>query len=150
AAAQPRGPLGCHIPHLLPGDVMRPVHRLLALTLVSACLAAPAHSAERSAPATVDVVVSNDGGADVDVYAYRDGQRVHIGFVAAHSSTVVHVPAGMYNPGHVQIMVHPVAGSAPDFLADEVAVSDGDHAELRLRPALDESVMTVVAGRARR
>jgi hypothetical protein len=129
---------------------MRPVYHLLAFALVSGCLATPAHPAGGPGPGAVDVLVANDGGTDVDVYAYRDGQRFHVGFVSAHSSIVVHVPPGMYNPGHVQIMVHPLTGGTRDFVADEVAVSDNDHAELRVRPALDESVISVVPGRIRR
>jgi hypothetical protein len=128
---------------------MRSVYGLLAFALVGMCLATPAYPTGGPGPGTVDVVVANDGGTDVDVYAYREGQRIHIGFVSAHSSAVVRVPAGMYNPGHVQIMLHPISGGTTDFLADEVAVTDADHAELRVRPTLDESVMTVVPGRIR-
>jgi hypothetical protein len=98
----------------------------------------------------VQVVVANDAVSDVDVYAYRAGQRVRLASVSAHSSRIVDVPEGMANPGHVQLLVHPVDGRAnADFLADEVAISGEDHALLHITPTLTESVMTVVPGSAR-
>ena len=98
----------------------------------------------------VQVVVANDAVSDVDVYAYRAGQRVRLASVSAHSARIVDVPEGMANPGHVQLLVHPVDGRATaDFLADEVAVSGEDHAMLHITPTLTESVMIVVPGSAR-
>jgi hypothetical protein len=98
----------------------------------------------------VQVVVANDAVSDVDVYAYRGGQRVRLASVSAHSSRIVDVPEGMANPGHVQLLVHPVDGRAnADFLVDEVAISSDDHALLHITPTLTQSVMTVVPGAAR-
>lgn len=128
---------------------MRWMFRLLAFALLGASLSSPARAMARLGPESVDVMVSNNGSNDVDVYAYRNGQRVRIGSVSAHSSTVVRVPAGMYNPGRVQLMLHPVTGGLPDFVSEEVAISGADHAELQVTPVLDESVLTVAPGRLR-
>jgi hypothetical protein len=98
----------------------------------------------------VQVVVANDAVSDVDVYAYRAGQRVRVALVSAHTSRIVDVPEGMANPGHVQLLVHPVDGRpSADFLADEVAISGEDHGMLHITPTLTQSVMTVVPGAAR-
>lgn len=128
---------------------------LCGLVVLSACasMGAPLvdeNDYQSSKEQKVQVVVANDAVSDVDVYAYRAGQRVRLASVVAHSSRIVEIPEGMANPGHVQLLVHPVDGRAnADFLADEVAVSGDDHAMLHITPTLTESVMTVVPGSAR-
>jgi hypothetical protein len=94
----------------------------------------------------VQVLVRNDGSADVTVFAYRGDQRVRIGEVASHGTALVTVPVGMMSPGHVQLMLHKLTGG--DFIADEVAISPGEeHAEFHVFDVLDESALTVAPGR---
>jgi len=97
-------------------------------------------------PPTVRVNVTNDGPADVVVYAYRGGAKMRIGFVTGHSHARVTVPPGMANPGRVQLLLHPEP-QGEDFIVEEVAIQAGEeHAELHVLPVLDESSMTVVPG----
>jgi hypothetical protein len=131
---------------------MRCVFGFLGLVVLSGCasMGTPLTDETNDYPSgKVQVVVANDAISDVDVYAYRGGQRLRIGSVLAHSSGVVEVPQGMANPGHVQLLVHPVDGRAgSDYLAEEVAISGDDHAMLHITPTLTESVITVVPGLA--
>jgi hypothetical protein len=91
------------------------------------------------------VLVRNDGSADVTVFAYRGDQRVRIGQVMSHGTALVTVPTGMMSPGRVQLMLHKLGGG--DFIADEVAIRPGEeHAELHVFDVLDESALTVAPG----
>lgn len=131
------------------GITMRSQCRTFSFALATSGLlaAAPARSARAldSLP-PVRVLVRNDGGTNVVVYAYRGGERVRIGFVIGHGQSVVTVPSGMTIPGHVQLLLHPVTGGA-DFLADEIPIRpDQEHVELHVTPMLDESSITVVSG----
>lgn len=128
---------------------MRCAYGLLSLALVGGCTSLPARPASQSDSEQIAVVVTNDGLSDVTVYAYRGGDRQRIGFVPAHSSSVVDVPRIMADPGHVQLLLHPVSGT-PDFLVDEVPISGGDYAMLHVTPVLNQSTLIVRTGMAPR
>jgi hypothetical protein len=95
----------------------------------------------------INVLVTNDGALDVVVFAYRNGLRLRVGMVAAHSRGMVTVPAGMTAPGRVRLLLHSLAGE--DFLVDELAIRpDEEHAELHVTAQLDESFAIAVGGRS--
>lgn len=124
---------------------MRCAYGLLSLALVGGCTSLPVRPVSQSYSEQIPVLVTNDGLADVAVYAYRRGDRQRIGFVPAHTSSVVDVPRIMADPGHVQLLLHSLSGT-PEFLVDEVPISGGDYAMLHVTPVLNESTLMVRTG----
>jgi hypothetical protein len=120
---------------------------IISTAALAACASTPIRtddSEEVTMP--VQVLVRNDGSADVTVFAYRVDQRFRIGEVTSHSMAMVTVPAAMVSPGHVQLMLHKIGGG--DYIADEVAIRPAnEHAELHVLDILDESALTVAPGR---
>jgi len=120
---------------------------IISTAALAACASAPVRADEsEGVTMPAQVLVHNDGSADVTVFAYRGDQRVRIGEVISHGTALVTVPAAMMSPGHVQLMLHKLGGG--DYVADEVAIRPAEeHAELRVLDILDESALTVAPGR---
>ncbi len=105
--------------------------RHIGLIIQMALVTPPAVAWGQSASPPASVVrldITNDGMLDVDVYAYRQGQRRHLGLVVAHQTATLTLPLSFTEDGEAQLYVHRI-GERPDkdFLSNAARVRSYGH-----------------------
>ena len=125
-------------------DARRVVAGAAACTLIAAC-GGGRPAIERVAPAErTYLIVTNRNWADVTIFSTRGTTQRRIGSVSALSTRTLLLPRSAMPDGTVRLLLDPL-GSDKAHRTEVIAVSPGQHVELRVMPAM---AMTTFAVRA--
>ena len=106
----------------------------LFLLLTAACSTLPAGSGGPNQDQRAAVRVENQGFADMTVYAARSSERVRLGLVPGHSSTVFDVPAGLVSGSTPLRFIADPIGSNRLSVSEEIMVAPGDTVVMTIPP----------------
>ena len=112
---------------------------LLALALLSAgCLHRGAGASEDTLEPrpTTTVKVENQNFLDMDVYIWREGQRIRLGMIGGHSTQVFTIPDDIVRSSpQIRFELHPIGGRA-NPRSESITVLPGDQVVLTIPPVL--------------
>jgi hypothetical protein len=122
---------------LIAGSAMkiRPIGFALLLLAVPACgsLSRGSSSSNQNQPTVIQV--DNQGFLDMDVYAYRGGQRVRLGIAPGNHKTNFTIPPGLvFGLTPLRFVADPIGGRRAS-VSEEITVAPGDTVALTIPPA---------------
>jgi len=102
--------------------------------LVAGCAHRPRAGAEPTPQAETAVKVENQNFLDMDIYVWRQGQRIRIGMVPGLSTRVLMLrPDIVGNISELQFEMHPI-GARQNPISERITVHPGDVIELTIPP----------------
>jgi hypothetical protein len=114
---------------------IRPIGFALLLLAVPACgsLSRGSSSSNQNQPTVIQV--DNQGFLDMDVYAYRGGQRVRLGIAPGNHKTNFTIPPGLvFGLTPLRFVADPIGGRRAS-VSEEITVAPGDTVALTIPPA---------------
>lgn len=88
--------------------------------------------------------VTNNNGLDMDIYAVRTGQHVHLGMVTAFTTATLQLPEQIASPGDEVRFLADALGSRAAYYSDPITITRGDQVQLTIEPDLNISNLAIL------